>query len=493
LAQNDARDAGALPEGWVNTEIHNVFEIHYGKGLTKANRDQSGQVPVFGSSGIVGYHTEALVDNPCIVVGRKGAVGKAHLSRASCWPIDTTYYIRLPEGFLLEYIYYALDFLDLGSLDKSTTIPSLNRDDFYAQTIPIPPSSEQRRIVVEIETQFTRLEAGVAALKRAQANLRCYKASVLKAACEGRLVPTEMELHRRGEVASPPEPAGVLLARILAERRARWQSEHPGKRYKEPAPPDTSDLPELSEGWVWISLELAASVRRHAISSGPFGSALGKKDYQEIGVPVIRGKNVKNGTLILEALVFVTNEKAAQLERSIARPGDLVVIAVGSSGQPAIVPSHLPRAVLSQNCNKITLDNKVALPQYAVIAMQIGSTQEQLLKKTTDTARPFLSLTNLRKTLIPLPPLAEQHRIVAEVERRLSVVAELEKQVEAALRRAGRLRQAVLKRAFEGRLVPQDPTDEPASALLERIRAVRGKRRGKVPPPKSRQTRLPTL
>ena len=98
---------------------------------------------------------------------------------------------------------------------------------------PLAPLPEQHRIVAEIETQFTRLEAGVAALKRAQANLRRYKAAVLKAACEGRLVPTEAELARAE--GRDYEPADVLLQRILAERRAKWEAENPGKRYKEPA------------------------------------------------------------------------------------------------------------------------------------------------------------------------------------------------------------------------------------------------------------------
>ena len=104
--------------------------------------------------------------------------------------------------------------------------------------------------MAEIEKQFTRLDASVAALKRVQANLERYRASVLKAACEGALVPTEAELAR--SEGRDYEPADRLLSRILSERRARWESqENRGRKYKEPVAPDTSDLPELSEGWVW--------------------------------------------------------------------------------------------------------------------------------------------------------------------------------------------------------------------------------------------------
>ena len=107
--------------------------------------------------------------------------------------------------------------------------------------------------MAEIETQFTRLDASVAALKRVQANLKRYRASVLKAACEGRLVPTEAELAR--SEGRDYEPADRLLERILAERRARWESQvKRRRRYEEPVALDTSILPELPEGWVWSSM-----------------------------------------------------------------------------------------------------------------------------------------------------------------------------------------------------------------------------------------------
>ena len=125
---------------------------------------------------------------------------------------------------------------------------------FRSHSIPLPPLPEQYRIVAAIETQFTRLDASVAALRRAQANLKRYRASVLKDACEGRLVPIEAELAR--SEGHDYEPAGVLLERILAERRARWESQEKRRgKYKEPTSPDTSALPELPEGWVWATVE----------------------------------------------------------------------------------------------------------------------------------------------------------------------------------------------------------------------------------------------
>ena len=138
--------------------------------------------------------------------------------------------------------------------------------------------------MAEIEKQFTRLDASVAALKRVQANLKRYRASLLKAACEGKLVPTEAELAQ--SEGRDYEPADRLLERILSERRARWDSQEKRRgKYKEPVAPDTSDLPELPEGWVWATLDQMAwslqgrwNCRRQSANSN--------------GVPILRSRAV---------------------------------------------------------------------------------------------------------------------------------------------------------------------------------------------------------
>ena len=148
--------------------------------------------------------------------------------------------------------------------------------------MPLAPLFEQRRIVAEIEKQFTRLDAGVAALKRMQANLKRYRASVLRAACEGRLAPR----------IPADEPADRLLARILAERRVRWEAEHPGKQYVEPAAPVTDGLPELPVGWCWVTVQQLAADEPNSITDGPFGSNLKTEHYTSTGPRVIRLQNI---------------------------------------------------------------------------------------------------------------------------------------------------------------------------------------------------------
>ena len=149
----------------------------------------------------------------------------------------------------------------MSNLDRSTAIPGLSRPDYEAIQVPLPPLAEQRRIVAEIEKQFTRLDASVAALRRTQANLKRYRASVLRAACSGELAPTEAELARAE--GREYEPADVLLERILVERRAHWEAQEKRRgKYKEPSTPDTSDLPTLPEGWTWATVSQVGSSSR---------------------------------------------------------------------------------------------------------------------------------------------------------------------------------------------------------------------------------------
>ncbi|WP_292464553.1 restriction endonuclease subunit S [Methanolobus sp.] len=140
-----------LPDGWEWKKLGDIIELKYGKGLKGENRNPKGSIPVYGSNGIVGYHDESMVPNPCLILGRKGSIGSVHLSNTYCWPIDTTYYINPPANAALKYLYYFLSTLNLKSLNKSTAIPGLNRNDVYSKDIPLPPLETQHKIVAILE------------------------------------------------------------------------------------------------------------------------------------------------------------------------------------------------------------------------------------------------------------------------------------------------------------------------------------------------------
>jgi type I restriction enzyme S subunit len=347
---------------------------------------------------------------------------------------------------------------------SATTISIINKSKFQKAPFSLAPRRAQASIVAEIEKQFTRLDAATTALKRVQANLKRYRASVLKAACEGRLVPTEAELARKE--GRDYEPADKLLQRILRERRARWEADtiakmqasgkpptddHWKQKYKEPTAPDTADLPSLPDGWCWASIEQVSECldsQRVPINKEERARRGGEVPYY--------GANGRVGWideyLFDEPLVLVVED-----ETFVGREIPFSYLIRGKSWVNN--HAHILRAIEGL---KIEFLN-YSLAYYPFTPLTTGSTGRRKLTQKALAEAPYA-----------LPPMTEQERIVSEIERLLSVDDAMLQSVKTNTTRIERLRQSVLTSAFTGQLVPQDPTDEPASALLERIRAKRG-------------------
>ena len=229
------------------------------------------------------------------------------------------------DNAYLKYFLNQWKFVSFVTRLNTGDRPRVDFSQFTDHAFPLPPLAEQRRIVAEIETQFTRLDASVSALRRAQANLKRYRASVLKAACEGRLVPTEAELAR--SEGRDYEPAGILLKRILAERRACWESQVKRRgKYKEASAPDASDLPELPEGWVWASLEQLASI---GTGSTPLTSKA--EYYQDGSVPWVTSSAL-NEEVVSSPNNSVT-EQAVQECRLFLYPAQTLLVAMYGEGR----------------------------------------------------------------------------------------------------------------------------------------------------------------
>ncbi len=372
-----------------------------------------------------------------------------------------------------KYVFYFVlndEFISkLNPLQRGTSYPAVRDSDVLSQELRLPPLPEQHRIVAEIEKQFTRLDASEAALKRVQANLKRYRASVLKAACEGKLVPTEAELAQAE--GRDYEPAAQLLERILTERRARWESQEKRRgKYKAPASPDTSDMPELPEGWVWAAVE-------QVIVRSEYGTSI-KCSYEAEGVPVLRIPNVIAGDIDLSDLKFATQPVPMDAKNAL-QVGDVLMCRTNGSvnlvGRTAVVRTEIGDFhSFASYLLRFRFAETQVLPRWFHTFVNSQAGRSLIEHNAASSAGQHnVNLMLIHGLMIPFPPLVEQRRIVAEIERRLSVIQPVEATVEASLRRVGRLRQSILKQAFCGQLVPQHPDDEPASALLERIRAER--------------------
>ncbi|MCY3809570.1 MAG: restriction endonuclease subunit S [Gemmatimonadetes bacterium] len=488
-----------LPEGWVWTTLGECFDwgsggtprksvaAYYGGGIPWAvigDLNDDHVETTRSSISLAGLENSSAkwVDQGSVLLAMYGSIGKLGIASR---PLTTNQAIAHahPEPVPSRYLFWYLRRIrsTLTRRGKGGTQQNISQTVIKAIRFPLAPLPEQRRIVAKIESLFAKLDDAVAALKRAEANLERYRASVLKAAVEGRLT----ERWRR---ENPPEETGEeLLERILVERRKRWEAEQlakfeaKGKRppkdwkskYKEPVEPDTDGLPGLPEGWCWATVgQLAASM-----ANGIYKPA---KFYSASGIPCLRMYNIVNGELVLRDLKrMVLSED--EMNRYGLKSGDLLINRVNSRelvGKAAAIPDRLGSIVFESKNIRLRpvgmgYETRFLAYCFAVLApAYFGRHSQQVVGMASISQKQIGSL------VVPVPPSVEQRRIVTEVDRRKRSSAHLGDTIKAKRRQSRALRHSILERAFEGRLVPQAPTDEPASALLERIRVSASRRSG---------------
>jgi type I restriction enzyme S subunit len=325
-------------------------------------------------------------------------------------------------------------------------------------TFPLAPLPEQCRIVAKIEEIFSDLDAGVAALRKIQTQLKRYRQAVLKAAVEGKLT-AEWRAANAGKI----EPASALLERI---RAARTETHGVGAHGRAPlrnTPMDAMESGALPEGWVYCLLADVAEVRLGRQRSPKRAIGPNMRRY-------LRAANVTWNGLALSD-VKEMDFSPAEFEIYRLKRGDVLLSeasgSIGEVGKPAVWNEQIPNCCFQNTL--IRVRSYAPLPTYLYVHFLFDALAERFRKAAKGVGIHHLGAENMSNWIISIPPLAEQQQIVAEVERRLSVADEIEKTVDASLKQAERLRQSILKRAFAGKLVPQDPSDEPAERLLERI------------------------
>ena len=395
--------------------------------------------------------------------------------------------LKPTEGFDPKYFFYLVRSLRIPSRGYSRHFQFLKKFQ-----MPLAPSDQQKRIVSEIEKQFSRLDEAVAALKRIKANLKRYKAAVLKAAVEGKLTEEWRQNNlRRGEAVPRPhnnkntghdterathedraihriaptrgETGADLLKRILAERKKKWEAEYIKKyvgaihelplqddswkkKYKEPSPPDTSNLPDLPKGWLWATVEQLAAKIQYGSSS--------KTNKDREGVPVIRMGNIFEGRLELDDLKYLPRNHS-EFPELLLKKNDLLFNRTNSPElvgktavykgmpKPCSFASYLIRVQFNDGASSDFVSFCINADYgrrwiKSVVSQQVGQAN--------------VNGSKLQALSVPLPPHVEQQKIVEEVESCLSVAEEIEATIETNLKRAERLRQAILKKAFSGTL-----------------------------------------
>ncbi|WP_422003128.1 restriction endonuclease subunit S [Roseovarius mucosus] len=432
-----------------------------------------------------------------LIVTRSGIL--AHTLPIAITAVETTLNqdlkaLTLSDGIDPEFIAMGLHAFEQSILNDcrkgGTTVHSIEMPSLNAFELPIPPTNEQRRIVEKIEAMFERIDKGVESLRAAKTTLALYRQSLLKSAFEGRLT-----ADWRAQNADSLEDPKTLLARIQEERDTRyktaldtWQTalaewRDGGEKGKKPAKPKrqkdiapqhiTLDaLPDITSEWGNLRLgELNVTV-----SDGPFGSNLKTSDYTASGVQVIRLENIGYGQFLAEKQSFISQEKYKTISHHTVYPGTIVVSSfVTDAVRSCLVPDSVPYAINKADCFAVVLDGAQSSRQFLAYYLQSPQVFKQLEGLIHGVGRPRINTTQLKEVHYPICSSAEQAEITRILDARLDAADKMDAEIDATLIRAEALRQSILKQAFAGKLVPQDPTDEPAPTLLARIKAERAK------------------
>ncbi|PJA23603.1 MAG: hypothetical protein COX57_12890 [Alphaproteobacteria bacterium CG_4_10_14_0_2_um_filter_63_37] len=382
-----------------------------------------------------------------------------------------------------DYAFYFLQskYQQINTRAKGVGIPHVDPALLWNYDFPIAPLNEQKCIVAKIEELFSELDKGIENLKTARAQLKVYRQALLKHAFEGKLT-----AQWRAENQDKLETADALQKRIQQERAQRYQRQladwqtNGGSKPKAPKPlppltaEELAELPELPEGWGWCKWEDILVSEKGAFKRGPFGSALKKEFFVKSGYKVYEQYCPINDDCSFERY-YISDEKFRELEGFSVRAEDFLVSCSGVTlGRITQVPLNFKEGIINQALLRVRVNSAIYDFQFFKTFFRSRYFQKRIFENSTGTAIPNVKGVNELKAIpLPLCSLLEQQQIVLELEARLSEVDQLDQTITASLQQAEALRQSILKKAFSGQLVPQDPHDEPASALLARIRAER--------------------
>ncbi len=345
--------------GWPTVQLGAALELAYGKALPKVNRAEQGSVPVYGSNGIAGWHDEALVSEPTVVVGRKGSAGAVQYVDVPCYPIDTTYFVRPRPGFTfdMKFLFYLLRRLDLSRLRTATGVPGLTREDAYREPIPVPTIGEQRHIVD--------------LLSRAEGIVRLRRQAKQKAA---ELIPA-IFVDMFGDPATNPKGWPMRMVRELV---ARFEG---GK-----------NLQAASEGSTDFRI-----LKVSAVTSGQYIEAESKPtpdDYEPPSNHIVREGDMLFSRANTEELVGAT-------------------AVVRSTNGRTLLPDKLWRFVWAEPVEQAFM---LALFQSAHVRQELGK-----LSSGTSASMRNISQAKLFELRLPVPPLTQQSAFARHAEALVSI------------------------------------------------------------------------
>ena len=456
----------SIPYNWIHTTIGEISsKIHYGY-TTKSTKEKIGlkylRITDIQNNSIKWEDvpscqtlpknlSEFLLRSNDLVFARTGAtVGKSFLMKNPPESVFASYLIRiiLSEKIYANYVNYffksSLYWNQIRSGSVGMAQPNFNATKLSKIKIPLPPLNEQKRIVAKIEELFSLLDSTKQLLEKTKILLKQYRQSLLKSAFEGKLVPQDPN----------DEPTSVLLEKIRREKSSK-----PNTRADLSIIELVVEDNVLPYSWIWTTID---QICRTSSGGTPSRS---KKEYYGGSIPWIKSGELK------DSIITNSEEKITKigLENSSAKifPKGTVLLALygATTGKTAIlhIDATTNQAVCALFNDKHILDANYLLWYLRFI-------RKNLIQKSIGGAQPNISQEIVNKLKIPLPPLNEQKRIVEKIEESFSLIQNSEKLVDSLLLQNNSMKNSILKQAFDGKLVPQDPNDESAEILLQKIK-----------------------
>jgi len=434
------------PSGWEFARFGDVFTLEYGNNLPAPKRSETGEFPVYGSNGVVGTHKESCIDQPCIVVGRKGSAGALNLCLSDgCWVTDVAYSVVPPSPLCLEFVFLHFHTLGLDALGKGIK-PGLSRKEAYRLVFCIPPLAEQRRIVDKVDelmalcdkleleqescldthdtlvaTLLGTLTNSVADASRfAQAWQRIQDNFDVLFTTEDsidQLKQTILHLAVLGKLASqdpddePAESTLNLLGKVRSELLGNGYpnpSEAKAQLRKQSKQKTPTNLEKLPCGWTWATLMQTSTILIDCHNK--------TAPYVPNGIPLIRTTNIRNGSLNFREPKFVTSEIYERWSaRAYPEPGDILITREAPMGEACIIPEGV-QLCMGQRIMLARVSPEYVDARYVLITIKSPDMMDRIQDKPVGATVKHLRVGGVESMLIPLPPLAEQRRIVAKVE-----------------------------------------------------------------------------
>lgn len=425
-----------------------------------------------------------------------GTIGETCVIREEYLPANTNQALAIIKGTDVAIIPKLLQ-LQLEAFVAKVKIKArggamnnVSLEDLKNLLVYIPPVPEQHRIVAKIEELFSSLDKGIESLKTAEQQLEIYRQAVLGKAFEGAFTGNWRKQNPKANANKEFEAIQATREELYTKKIEEWtlaSEEAKVKDIKKPTKPkkpyagepvteeERANFDVIEKSWALVRFIDLIKYEEDAIKRGPFGSAIKKSFFVPSGYKVYEQQNAISDNASL-GKYYINEEKYQELIGFSVKPGDYIVSCSGTIGRISKLPENCEPGLINQALMKIRLDEDLMSSKYFLYLFRSEVFQRRILKGSRGTGMQNLAgIDEIKELIIAVPPKAEQEAIVFDIESRLSVCDKIEESITTSLQQAEALRQSILKKAFEGKLVPQDPNDEPASVLLERIKAEREK------------------